>query len=64
MTFVALHVYVGFAPKHPEVGDIRLASIALPHRVGNPAVERRGGHAVARVDERRDGERLERGREL
>ena len=24
MTFVTLHVYVGFAPKHPEVGDIRL----------------------------------------
>ena len=56
--------HVGQAAKDPEVGHIRLAPIALPGCVGNAAVERTCGHAVACVDKCRDGVAPKRRREL
>ena len=47
--------HIGQAAKNAEVGHIRLVPIALPGRVGNAAIKRRGGHAVARVDKGGDG---------
>ncbi len=58
------HEHVGQAAEDTEVRDIRLASVSLPRSVGDAAVQRRGRHAVARVDKGGDGVAPERGREL
>ena len=58
------HKNVGQTAKRAEVRDVQFSTIALPSGVGNAAVERRSGHAVACVDECRDSMPPERWGEL